>query len=63
MNLYKSLYLYLFNAVTDAVDLLTRGELALACSALVCAQRECEERYINASDGGKTDNFYTGSCQ
>ena len=54
MTGYKSLYIYLFNAVTDAVDLLTRGEFALARSVLIRAQQECEERYISAPDGGKT---------
>ncbi len=61
MTDYKSLYIYLFNAVTDAVDLLEQGEFALARSALIRAQQECEERYINAAEGDKTGDTRTES--
>ena len=40
---YEKLYHIMFNAATDAVELLPEGE---ARELLIRAQQECEERYI-----------------
>ena len=40
---YEKLYHILFNAVTDAIELMPESE---AKSLLIKAQQECEERYI-----------------
>ena len=44
MEIYKSMYLHLFNAVTDALRLLP-GE-SKAAALLRRAQSDCEEIYV-----------------
>ena len=46
MNGYKEIYLRLFNRVTDALELLDRGEADRARELLISAQREAEEMFI-----------------
>lgn len=46
MNGYKEMYLRLFNRVTDALELLDRGEAGRARELLISAQREAEEMFI-----------------
>ena len=48
MTEYKSMYLRLFNAVTDALALLQRDNTVGALLLLIEAQREVEETYISA---------------
>ena len=50
MELYRKMYLHLFNAVTDAVRLLGAGQTQAAALLLEKAQQDCEELYIS----GKT---------
>ena len=44
---YEKLYHILFNAVTDAIELLPEGE---AKEQLIKAQQECEEVYIGDAE-------------
>ena len=44
----EKLYFFLFNAISDAIQLLEQGAAAQACSLLIAAQQEAEERYISA---------------
>ena len=46
MEIYKSQYLRLFNAITDALKLLPSDSKAAALLRL--AQSDCEELYISA---------------
>jgi len=50
---YKKMYLHLFNAVTDALELLP--EESSAARILKAAQQYCEELYIQQGEeeGGK----------
>ena len=52
MELYKKLYLRLFNRVTDALELLDRGDPLAARSLLIRAQQEAEETYVSAGEDG-----------
>ena len=53
-NIYRELYYFLFNRITDAGRLLEAGECERARALLAGAQREAEERYVGAQeDGGK----------
>lgn len=47
---YKKMYLRLFNYITDALELLTRGESMQAEELLKRAQTETEEIYSSAED-------------
>ena len=51
---YQKMYLLLFNAVTDALELLERGEVTLSAETLRSAQCSCEEIYMEEekTDGG-----------
>ncbi len=51
MDLYKQLYLRLFNRVTDALILLDREEISSAKETLIRAQQEAEEQYLAVGDG------------
>ena len=42
-------YTVLFNAVTDAIELLARSEVAKAMEGLIAAQQKAEELYISES--------------
>ncbi len=55
MDLYKQLYLKLFNRVTDALILLDREETTSANNLLILAQQEAEERYLDAGEGEAPD--------
>lgn len=50
-NIYKEMYLHLFNAVSDALALLEGGGAAQAEALLKRAQCKCEELYIESADG------------
>lgn len=45
--MYEKMYYTLFNAVTDAMDLMERQEFQEALSRLEQASREAEEIYIS----------------
>ena len=47
-NMYKKLYCYLFNCVTDALCLLSNGQPEAAAGLLIRAQRECEKRVLES---------------
>ena len=44
---YEKLYHIMFNAATDAIELLPDGE---AKTLLIKAQQDCEERYIESAN-------------
>ena len=48
---FKKMYLTLFNAITDALAFLNRGDVLAAKQILITAQQETEEMYINESQG------------
>ena len=47
---YQKLYHKMFNAATDALGCLERGEVSDAMLLLAAAQCECEELYMNATE-------------
>ena len=49
--MYKQLYFYLFNRVTDAVKMLQEGNSGEALQTLVNAQKESKEAYGEYKDG------------
>lgn len=49
MEIYKEMYLHLFNAVTDAIECLPLRPDAVR-ELLIETQRECEEMYIEAEE-------------
>lgn len=49
-ELYKQLYFYLFNRITDSIELLSSGEVDKAAEALISAQQTAEEMYIDRTD-------------
>ena len=49
-ELYKQLYFYLFNRITDSIELLCSGEVDKAAEALISAQQTAEEMYIDKTD-------------
>lgn len=48
---YHKMYTTLFNAITDALQLMEKGNSAGAAALLKRAQQSTEEQYINAADG------------
>ena len=44
------LYLKMFNAATDALELLDHGDVEMAKARLRSAQQMCEEIYMQAED-------------
>lgn len=48
--MYKQLYFYLFNRVTDAVKMLQEGNNGEALQTLVNAQKESEEAFVDFSE-------------
>lgn len=48
--MYKQLYFFLFNRVTDAVKMLQEGNSGGALQTLVDAQKEAEESFVDSSD-------------
>ena len=49
-KLYKTMYLHLFNAATDALEALDAGAVGKAKRLLIRAQQACEEIYISDED-------------
>ena len=49
-DIYRKLYFYLFNCITDAVEALRKNNAAEAESILVSAQQKTEERYISENE-------------
>ena len=47
---YQKMYMTLFNAVTDALRMLEKGNSAGAAALLKRAQQSTEEQYINAGE-------------
>lgn len=47
---YKSMYLHLFNAVTDAIELIRVGKTDEAEKRLMAAQQNCEDIYIETAE-------------
>ena len=45
---YQKMYTTLFNAITDALRLMEKGDSAEATALLKQAQQSTEEQYINA---------------
>ena len=45
---YQKMYMALFNAITDALQLMEKGNSAGAAALLKRAQQSTEEQYINA---------------
>ena len=50
MDEYKKPYLTLFNAVTNAIDVLTRNDSSAAMEILVAGQQSAEAAYIEMSE-------------
>ncbi len=50
MQDYKTLYIHLFGAVSDALDELEKINFGNAKDILVCAQQESEESYLQMSE-------------
>ena len=48
--MYKQLYFYLFNRVTDAVKMLQEGNSGEALQTRVNAQKESEEAFVDFSE-------------
>ena len=48
MDIYKELYYYLFNAITDAAALIEQGGAEFARKNLLAAQLAAEEKYLAA---------------
>lgn len=46
MEIYKTMYLQLFNAVTDSLEALTAQNFGQAKEILIKAQQEAEEYYL-----------------
>ncbi len=49
-NPYKKMYSALFNAVTDALNMMDDRDYAAARLRLMAAQREAEELYLGSGD-------------
>lgn len=49
---YRTLYFYLFNQITDAVEELDAGMYAEARERLAAAQSSTEEQVISADENG-----------
>lgn len=48
--MYKKLYYYLFNMVSDAIEMIDNGQCNMAREILIKAQQETEEIYISAHE-------------
>ena len=44
---YQQMYVFLFNAVTDAIDVLRQGEKEGALLLLIQAQQKSEEMFLS----------------
>ena len=54
--MYKQMYLLLFNAITDVLALLEKGNVWEAKDRLIHAQQDAEEVYISW-EGDEDDNI------
>ena len=45
---YKTMYLHLFNAITDSLSALDALNIGQARALLMAAQQQCEELYLDA---------------
>ena len=59
---YQRMYLLLFNAVTDALELLERGEAETAAETLRSAQCSCEEIYMEEKKRTEGLNARPSEC-
>ena len=50
MELFESLYRLMFNAATDALRAMERGDFVRAQAILVRAQRAAERRYLDETE-------------
>ena len=50
--MYQKMYITLFNAVTDALELMEDHDFEAAHMKLIAAQRETEQTYISGEDKG-----------
>ena len=57
--MFKTMYLHLFNRVTDALEALDAGDPDRARELLIAGQQECEERYL----AGREDDRQAGGEQ
>ena len=57
MDLYKTMYLQLFNRVTDVLARLERGDAEGARALLVSAQQEAEAIYMEA-EAEEAEEFF-----
>ena len=48
--MFKTMYLHLFNRVTDALRALEAGDPTQARALLIAAQQECEALYLSADE-------------
>ena len=48
--MYKQLYFFLFNRVTDAVKMLKEGNSVGALQTLIDAQKEAEDAFVDSSE-------------
>ena len=55
MEDYKTMYLHLFNHMTDAIDALETLNFGQAKDILMGAQREAEQLYINGGSGSEAN--------
>ena len=54
--MYQKMYATLFNAVTDALELMEDRQFEAAHLKLMAAQRETEQIYISGEDDGLSES-------
>ncbi len=55
MSLFRKLYFFLFAKVSDAIELLEKGECEEAKELLIKVQNECEDIYIDSDEDDEED--------
>lgn len=53
---YKSMYLHLFNAITDSLSALDALNIGQARALLMAAQQQCEELYLQDASPEENKN-------
>lgn len=53
MQVYKELYYYLFNQISDALEQIDTMNFGAAKTVLITAQQEAEERFLSAEDSAE----------
>ena len=48
--MFKRMYLLLFNRISDALEMLERGDTARARTVLIRAQQDAEELYMEGTE-------------